>query len=391
MPLRRRLALWYFLMFGSIGALNPWLAVVLEEAGASGLVLAGTLALFPIGVLVAGPVGSWVADRTGHERAVLRVSVLLAAIASVALAGATGLLALGLTSLGVALFRAPPTAVADMYTVRQVGWDRRGYGRIRAWGSVGFILGAFGVGAVLDVMPRSPLWISAAAIAGLAALTFALPRRTRTEAEQGDGRRSPWPLLRNPVLVSLFVVAICHRATISFYDAFFALHATAELGLPSWVPGTSIALGVGMEVLVLFAGHRLLARFGPLPLVLAGVAASAPRWLLTGVLTDPAALIAVQALHGLSFGAWWVGGLAIVARHSPERLRNTGQGLFLASGHGVGTLAAMGMAAMLLDRITTGSAFCLMAGLSLVALAGVLLALLPALRRSEASPDRPVG
>ena len=33
MPLRRRLALWYFLMFGSIGALNPWLAGVLEDHG----------------------------------------------------------------------------------------------------------------------------------------------------------------------------------------------------------------------------------------------------------------------------------------------------------------------------------------------------------------------
>ncbi len=387
MPLRRRLALWYFLMFGSIGALNPWLAVVLEDAGASGLALAGVLALFPIGVLVAGPLGSWLADRTGRERAVLRVSVLLTAVASAALAGSVGLLALALASLGVALFRAPPTAVADMYTVRQVGWDRRGYGRIRAWGSVGFILGAFGVGAVLDTLPRSPLWISAAAVAGLALVTFALPRRQRSEAEQVATRRSPWPLLRNPVLVSLFAVAICHRATISFYDAFFALHATAELGLPSWVPGTSIALGVGMEVLVLFMGHRLLARLGPLPLVLAGVLVSAPRWLLTGLLTDPVALIAVQSLHGLSFGAWWVGGLAIVARHSPEELRNTGQGLFLASGHGVGTLAAMGLAALLLDRVSSGTAFLWMAGLSAAALVGVLAGLLPALRRAALRPS----
>jgi MFS transporter, PPP family, 3-phenylpropionic acid transporter len=383
MPLRGRLALWYFLLIGSIGALNPWLAVVLEGAGASGLMLAGILSLFPLGVLFAGPLGSWLADRTGREVVVLRVSVLLAAVASVALAGANGLLALSLATLGVALFRAPPTAVADMYTVRQVGWDRMGYGRIRAVGSIGFILAVFGVGAMLDVMPRSPLWISAAAMVALAGLTFALPRRERSEAERANTKTAPWPLLRNPVLVSLFVVAILHRSTISFYDAFFALHATGELGLPSWVPGTSIALGVAMEVLVLVNGHRLLARFGPFPLVLVAVLASAPRWLLTGMLTDPVGLIAVQALHGLSFGAWWVGGLAIVSRHTPEALRNTGQGLFLASGHGVGTLVSMGLAAVLLDRTTTGVAFFWMAGLSAAALVAVLVALLPALRTAR--------
>lgn len=383
MPLRGRLALWYFLMIGSAGTLGPWLAVVLARAGADATSTALILSIFPLGVLFAGPVGSWLADRPGREQPVLRACALLAAVAGFCLLLSSGLWTLAAAVLGVAVFRAPLIAITDMYTVRQVGWSRTGYGAVRGWGSIGFIVGAFGVGAVMDRAPIAPQAIHAAALGVLALMAFALPRRTESPVARVAGMGSPRPLLRHPVLLSLYGVAVLHRAAISFYDAFFALHTTA-MGLPSWVPGAAIAVGVSVEVLVLRGGHRLLERFGPFALVAAGVAASVPRWLLTGSLTDPLALILVQSLHGVSFAAWWVGTLALIARCCPEPLRNTGQSLLLAAGDGIGTLLAMGLAVPLLAGPSTGDAFLWTAGLSGLALLVVVFGLAPALRKERA-------
>ncbi len=363
-----RLGAYYFLLLAAIGGLNPWLAVVLDDAGATGEQTALILAAFPVGVLLAGPGGAWIADRTGRSVRVLRIAAVLSAACTAAMIPAGGLLPLGLAVLGLALVRAPLPPVADMVTVRDRGMG--GYGPIRAWGSVGFVGAALLVGAALDARPRVPLEVGAVAMVGVAAVTFALPSSRPEGAGEAATPRRPraaWSLLAHPVIAALCVVAVLHRGTIGFYDQFYARHTVDALGLPGWVPGVSIALGVAVEVGIMAAGRALLARFGAYRLVLVAIASQIPRWWLTATLTDPAGLIAVQLLHGVGFGAWWVGGVALVVRSAPEGSENTAQGVFIAAGHGAGSFLALGIAAAMLDGAGTGAAFRLLAVLSAAA------------------------
>ncbi len=380
MTLRTRLCGAYFLLMAAIGGLTPWMAVVLERNDVPARSQAVILAAFPIGVLIAGPLGGWLADRTGREVRVLRATTAIALVASLLLVGAVGVVALGLATVAVALFRAPVPPVLDMYTVGQLGFDRRGYGGIRAWGSIGFIIAAFGVGLLVDSWPAAPLVIGAAAVGLLAALSWSFSERGRAVAARG--RTSLLELLRGPVLLPLCVVAVLHRATVSYYDLYYPLHTTETLQLPGWVAGASIAVGVGVEVGILVTGHWLLARFGPMRLILLAVTATIPRWWLTAELTAAWPLVATQALHGLSFGAWWVGGVALVARSTPEEQRTSAQGLFVAAGHGVGTLLALALAAALVEPLGTGRTFLAMIAVSAAALAAALIWLGPAVART---------
>lgn len=387
MTVRGRLGLYYLLLLGAIGGLNPWLAVILEDAGASGTGKALILGTFPAGVLLAGPAGAWIADRTGREIGVLRGAAVLSLGASVGLlvAAASGaLIGLALGTAALAMTRAPLAPVADMATVGRVGLGSGGYSAVRAWGSIGFIVAALVVGALLDDWPAAPLWIGVGTMAALALLTFTIPETAGAE----PARKSPGgftairTVLGIPVLAALCVVACLHRGTIGFYDQFYAHHTTDILGLPGWVPGLSIAIGVALEVGILTLGHRLLERFGAMTLVLVAVVSQIPRWALTATLLSPGALIGTQVLHGFGFGLWWVGGVALVARYAPAELRNTAQGVFVAAGHGVGSFLALGVAAAMLDGPGTGAAFGVLAVISTVALAVTLGWLLPASRRA---------
>ena len=220
----------------------------------------------------------------------------------------------------------------------------------------------------------------AAGMVALAFLTLTFPERP--PAAGGDRRVSLKRVLSLPVIFWLCIVGTLHRGTICYYDAFYTLHVTRGLDLPAAIGGISVALGVGIEVGVLLLGHRLLERFGATTLVLISVASGLPRWLLTSSLTDPTLLVATQALHGVGFGCWWVGGLALIDRHAPGELRNTAQGLFMAAGHGLGALLAMGLAAVLLDRTDSGTIFLWVAALSGLALVFAVFALRPAVARS---------
>jgi len=259
---------------------------------------------------------------------------------------------------------------------------KAGYGSVRAWGSVGFIASAAGVGLVLDDIPLAPLYVNASFLLGLALLTMTIPREQETP--NSDSSSAITEVLRRPALVALYGVGVLHQSTISFYDHFYALHITRTLELGSWVASASIVLGVGLEVLVLARGHSLLRRVGPGVLIVLGVASGLPRWLLTASTSDPLLLIATQSLHGIGFGAWWVGAIALVDQHAPGRLRNSAQGLFMASSHGLGTLVAMTAAALFLDSSSTTSIFLSSAGFSTLALIGAIAFLLPTLKKADA-------
>ena len=63
----------------------------------------------------------------------------------------------------------------------------------------------------------------------------------------------------------------------------------------------------------------------------AAFAVSVVRWLAIAGLRAPGALIALQALHGMTFGMFWSAAIALIAATVPASLRATGQALLVMS------------------------------------------------------------
>jgi PPP family 3-phenylpropionic acid transporter len=125
------------------------------------------------------------------------------------------------------------------------------------------------------------------------------------------------------------------------YNVFFGVFLR-DLGLPPFSWGLAYSIGVIAEMLVLLYFHRMHARVRLDALLGAAFVASALRWVGNAVLRAPAALIALQALHGMTFGMFWSAGIAVVAATVPPKLRATGQALLVMSinaGGAIGNLA----------------------------------------------------
>lgn len=370
MPIKLRLVLWYALAVGSIGSLHPFLALALDRAGATGRSASLLFTLFPLGFLLAGPVWGWVADRTGRPTSVLRLAATLCGI-SVTAAALTSDWRFLLPSLAaLALCRAPLLPLVDVLTVRSLGGDSDAYGRIRVWGSVAFIGAVWIVGKYVEEFWRVPLIGTALLLGSACALTWTLPELPRPEG----GKPHIAPLLKHRTLRLLAGVAVLHGLTISTYDYLFSLHID-RLGLAASVTGAAFAIGVAAEVVVLAAAPWLLSRFGPKLLVLVGVGSGVPRFVVMATSVDPTLLAGTQVLHGLGFGAWWVGIMAILVREAPAELKNSAQTLLMSANYGLGPLAALGLAALLVDGPGTGTMYACSAVLSALALGLAFVAL----------------
>jgi MFS family permease len=183
-----RLAVWYFWYFAFIGAFLPYFALYLQSIGMSAGRIAVLMSLGQFMRLVAPLLWSWLAD-SGGRRVRIVVASTAAALASFSVVFLTedfvGLL-LGMAVLH--FFWSASLPLVEALTLGHLAANPERYGRVRLWGSIGFIVTVMGVGLLLDLAPiRSQLWVSWVSAARDAAQR---PDPDRGERACGAGLRS---------------------------------------------------------------------------------------------------------------------------------------------------------------------------------------------------------
>ncbi len=335
--LSARLGLLQALAYAGIGAVFPYLALDLRGRGVAGVALVAALVAAPTLRLALGPAWGLATDRLGQTRAPVLLAGALVLIGLATLApdwgaaaavGAVWLVATGTSGL---------SPLVDAATLRAVDHDPSRYGAIRKWGSVGFLLAVFAAGALRDAWGVPPVLLGVVLTATFVLVAAGLPAGAAPD-------RPPSPLallraLRAPAPLLLLAAAACHFAGIALYDGFFSVHLDA-LGHGTTWAGVAVALGVGVEVGVFAVAGPMVRRVGPPALLLTALGLNLPRWLLTAWFTDPVPLVATQAVHGFTFGAFWLATVLLLDRHVPRTMTGGAQGLLAAAVGGVG--AGMG-------------------------------------------------
>jgi predicted MFS family arabinose efflux permease len=152
---------------------------------------------------------------------------------------------------------------------------------------------------------------------------------------------------------------VLHYLGHATYDAYYSLHISG-LGLSDAFVGTAWSVGVTVEIGVMFLAPGLMGRLRSPTLLMLGSGAALLRWAGLSVAASRPALLALQGLHGLTFGLWYLSMVHHVQSRSSERLRSTlqaaataamgtgmlsgyllgGQVMEAAGGHGVFRMAA---------------------------------------------------
>jgi PPP family 3-phenylpropionic acid transporter len=181
-------------------------------------------------------------------------------------------------------------------------------------------------------------------------------------------------LSRQSLIAPVLAVTVAQGAALFLYDCLFAVHVTS-IGLPARWAGIALAPGILLEIAVMALAPFLLRRFTPAGLLLAGLVTATIRWVLTALVDDPWPLVSIQALHGISFGAYWIGGVELLRSRAPASIRASAQALFYSC-FWIGALGSAGLVAALLDQIQTTGLYAVGAGLTGVATAVLLVSLL---------------
>ncbi len=361
------LCLFWLLYFTGLGVFFPYYALYLREnAGLSGTEVGAVLAVLPLVGMLAQPLWGQLADRTGAR------SGLLALLTAVAALGHLGLLLaddfpgylLGTAALAACSTAVVPLALSVTFAALR-GGSPHGFGLIRVWGTVGYLVGvACYPWALHRVVPADPgggepglasmFWVTALCTLAAAALWPWLPRggHVGLRAARGAWRE----LLHSGPLLRLLAFSFGGYLFLQGPTGLFPLLIRARGGTLTTV-GEMWVVMLLLEIPLVALSGAGLRRLGARGLLGLGVFAGGVRWAVCGLSDDLAILYPVQLLHGVVVTGLLLGGPLYLEQIVPERLRSTGQGLLAMAGIGLGGILSNTIGGWLIDALGVDALF----------------------------------
>lgn len=370
----------FFFLFGAVGAMSPYLSLHYSNAGLSGTEISVLLSVTPVLLFVSQPVFGPLTDRSGHRGRMLSYLFLAVAAAGVLLSLGSSFWTLLPTAMLWAFFGGPLVPIADSIALGEVQRTGVGYPQLRLWGSVGFVITTTALGRLYNVVDLRWAFVFYAA---LNLVAFLLARRL--PAEGLSAKRDVWPVLRkllkNPTLLGFLVLSAILQSTQAAHASFFSIHMQ-NLGGTKGMVGMAWGLAALTEVPVWLVLHRVTRRTGPLPLLAFAAAMYAVRWFVYSGAPNPAVLLWLQLLQGLSFALFLPTAVMLIGEIMPEDLRTSGQALLVLVNGGIATVAGNLASGYIVDLNGTGFLYRVASYVALISALGFVLLV----RRTRRSP-----
>ena len=365
------LSAYYFAYFAYVGAYSPFITLYLKEIGLAAAQI-GVLYSIPQVMRIFGPnIWGALADRSGATSAILRMAAVLACAAFCLIYLGSSFNWLFMVFVAMHFFTSAQMPLIEAITLNHVRDAPGSYGRIRVWGSIGFVVAVLGLGYLLDA---TSMRMVPHVIAGTLLLTVAAAWCVPAAAgmPKSDSSNPLRLVVRRPeVRAFLFAGALnafAHAALYTFYSIYLAEHGYSKSAI-----GLMWALGVVIEIVVFQCMPQLTRRFDLRTLYFSTFLVCALRFLIIawGV-GHWWLLVLAQLMHASTFAVYHASAVGLVGRYFGLRNQARGQALYISLSFGVGGFAGGIASGLLWERIGPTWTFSLSAAAG--ALGAVVLA-----------------
>ena len=328
-------ALFFFAYYGYVGVFSPYASLYFADRGLSATQIGILMSLMQVMRIFGPNVWGWVADQSRRRVLVLRLTSVAAALTFCGMFVGQSFMFFFALMVTVNLFTSAQGPISEALMLSSMRGDLTHYGRVRLWGSVGFIVLVTLSGYALDwqgieLMP----WIALLMLVMVTSVTFSLHEEPATlHAQQPNSVRE---LLSRKSVLSFFASTFLMIAAHSSLYVYYSLYLS-DMGYSKSVIGLMWSLGVIAEILFFFYQAPLFRRFGVRKLMLFSLAIAVIRFLMIGWGAQSlAVLLVAQVLHAATFGVHHSASVATLQRWFAGSLQARGQALYISISYGLG-------------------------------------------------------
>ncbi|WP_339229415.1 MFS transporter [Oceanobacillus sp. FSL K6-2867] len=308
--------------------LISFLPLYLYYRGLNGTEIGWVLAVESCASLLAQPIWGYLSDKFKTVRKILFICVIGLLIGSSIFFQMDTLSTILITGAAFYFFATPIGALSDSLAQRRADELNVSFGSIRMWGSVGFAISALIVGKILDQFGvQYMIWPYL--FFGFVILLVLIPMQdVKVESEPVKLKDVRRIVANKPFLLFLAVIVfitITHRMN----DYYIALYI-AELGGSESLVGLAWFMGVISEAAVFALAGFWFRKYRTLIFIIFAAILYTIRWFLYAYVDDPMHVIALQFMHGLTFGVFYTAAFEYVTRLIPSFLQSTGHLIFFS-------------------------------------------------------------
>src|SRR3989338_3808660 len=145
-----RIAGFYFFYYAFVGMFAPYWSLYLRSIHFDAIEIAILMSVQPVMRMIAPNLWGWLADRTGKRLLVVQIAATLSTFFYLGVFVTTSFWGMLLVLALMGFFWSASIPLVEAVTFTWLGKRVARYGRIRSWGSVGFIIALVGLGFAFD-------------------------------------------------------------------------------------------------------------------------------------------------------------------------------------------------------------------------------------------------
>jgi PPP family 3-phenylpropionic acid transporter len=362
-----RIAGFYFFYYAFVGMFAPYWSLYLKSIHFDAIEIATLMSIQPVMRMIAPNIWGWLADggydtvmrsircgntlpsaapapggyappsrsATGKRLQVVQIAATLSAVSYLGVFATTSFWGMFLVLGLMSFFWSASMPLVEATTLSYLGKHSARYGRLRSWGSVGFIISVVGLGYAFDYIAIAwLLWAGVVCELGILIFSRQIPS-TDVLAHHTDHQPVRQIILQPRVLAlfsACFLMSVAHGPYYTFYSIYLVEHGYAKSAV-----GGLWALGVICEIGVFFLMPWLARHFGFTRILLVSFSAAVVRFMLIGWGVDFLSLLLVaQVLHAATFGAYHAASVGLVHEFFKGRHQSKGQAMFGSITYGAG-------------------------------------------------------
>ena len=218
-----RLSGFYFFYIATLGVLVPYWSLYLQSVGFAPVDIGNLVAILMFSRIVAPVVWGWIADHREQRMAVVRLaSFLTFAVFSGVFFGVT-FWWLAAVMLLFSFFWHASLPLLEVFVMRHTAERPGAYGRVRLWGSIGFIVSVIALGPVID--GHGPWWVLPSLLSlmlGIWLFSLTLPESEMKGAVEHATpfREALWRPEVFAFLLACLLMQISHGPYYTFYSIY---------------------------------------------------------------------------------------------------------------------------------------------------------------------------
>lgn len=326
-----RASLYQFTVYLPGAVASVFLGIWLSQHGIPADQIGVINALPMLGLLLLNMIIGRIADRADDWRTAIIAISLLAALAPIGLYFVSEFWGILLVWALAGMSNGLVAPIIDAATVRMTRRNGTDFGAVRAWATIGYVVGAAGIGALLTVL-GSQAFITLYLVMTVlrAAIGFLLPRfrSPAPEATLADVPQAPRTRLGDSLKL-WFVLPLVAFALVNSSNAVigsFGALLWHQQGVPDYLLGPLLGIAAVGEAVLMFAWRRFGGRVTARNMILAAACAGLLRFTIMAFAPPAQFLFALQLLHAFSFGMGYFGVVHFIANWTHEANAAEAQG-----------------------------------------------------------------